>query len=238
MSNGNDPYASIGARIVGGGTIRGGQYDTAQKKAQADLEKQRIEIERQAEELRRLRATPEPKPPKSTAQMVREETQTAQAKELGSMAGKAQSGLPGAEQSAYEARLLLRQLLGHEGFSAAVGMPNPFKGGLGFTNVRGTPAAGFQAMLDQAKGGAFLQAIEKMKGSGAISKEEGEAATNAITRLKTGLSEADFRAAAADFDRVVAGGLDAARQKARMGAIPYSYEQLKAEQERRAARKR
>lgn len=37
MSNGNDPYASIGARIVGGGAIRGSQYDTAQQKAQADI---------------------------------------------------------------------------------------------------------------------------------------------------------------------------------------------------------
>jgi len=238
VSNGNDPYAAIGARVVGGGAIRGSQYDAAQAKAQADLEYQRTINARQQEELERLRKTPLPQAPKSSQQQVRETIQSERAKEVGQAVGKAEVGLAGAEQTAMEARRLLRQLMGHEGFSGAVGLKNPFKGGFGFMTIPGTSVAGFESLLGQAKGGAFLQAVEKMKGSGSLSEAEGKAATAAITRMSTSTSESDFRAAAADFDRIIAGGLDVTQKRARMGSLPYSYEQLRAEQERRAARKR
>lgn len=228
----------------GGGTIkqRATEADISQSGASAaqsaagaartraltpgEVEAQRTDIEYKQEQLRQLRKPPE--------QRSMEARAGERAKIIGSESAKAEFNLPNAEQSALTARQQLRQLMGHPGFSAAVGMPNPFYGGLGVGTIPGTPARGFTNMLGQLKGGAFLQAIESLKGSGAISEAEGDKATAAISRMETATSEADFRAAAADFDNTILNGLNIARQKSRMGGIPYSYDALKAEQERRA----
>lgn len=243
MTDKTDPYAAIGAKVVGGGTVRGSQFETGQRKADIELKQQilqnqqiQLQMQRQAEELARLRQTPPPQAPKPLAERESETRRINRAGIVGTEAGKAEFNLPNAEQNAMAARQKLRQLMGHSGFSAAVGAPNPFQGGLGFGTIPGTPARGFTTMLEQLKGGAFLQAIESLRGTGAISGPEGDKATSAIIRMSTATSEEDFRAAAADFDSTIEKGLAVARQKARMSGLPYSYEQLKAEQERRAAR--
>jgi len=91
------------------------------------------------------------------------------------------------------------QLLNHPGFSAVVGVPDPFKGGFGFYTVPASEARGAAALLEQVRGQAFLQAFETLKGAGQITEREGEAATAAITRMQSSLSEADFKKAAQDF---------------------------------------
>jgi hypothetical protein len=88
----------------------------------------------------------------------------------------------------------------HPGFKSAVGT----KGASSLWGFRekplaGTDAAGFMAMYDQVKGGAFLQAVQSMRGTGALSDTEGRAATSAITRMNAATSEADFIRAAQDF---------------------------------------
>lgn len=90
--------------------------------------------------------------------------------------------------------------------------------GLGANKVPGTGRFGFQNLVDQAKSGAFLSAIQQMRGMGALSNAEGSVATAAITRMDTALSEADFRKALADYRKIIETGL--ARAQGRVGAQP------------------
>lgn len=89
------------------------------------------------------------------------------------------------------------------GMQAVVGAPNPFKGGFGIFNLPGTPAADFQAKIDQLGGKQFLEAFESLKGGGQITQIEGEKATNAIARMQTSQSEEAFRAALNEFRDIV-----------------------------------
>lgn len=243
MTDKTDPYAAIGARVVGGGTVRGSQFETGQRKADVELQQQilrnqeiQLQMQRQAEELRRLQQTPPPQAPKPLAERESETRRINRAQLIGTEAAKVEKDIPRIEYTAVDARRKLRELLGHPGFSAAVGAPNPFQGGLGFGTIPFTPARDFSNRLDQLRGGAFLQAIQAMRGTGPVTNIEGDKATAALNRMKTSTSEAEFRAAAADFDQALANGVQISRQSARMGGLPYSYDQLKAEQERRAAR--
>lgn len=83
-----------------------------------------------------------------------------------------------------------------------------------FNAIPGSSGKGFQRKVDQATSGAFLTAIEQMKGMGALSNAEGQTATAAVTRMDTALSEEDFNAALADYERIVRQGVD--RAKARL----------------------
>jgi hypothetical protein len=83
----------------------------------------------------------------------------------------------------------------HGGFSSVVGAGIP---GLRF--IPGTQSADFDAMLDQVQGGAFLEAYEKLKGTGQITEIEGTKATDAITRMKRSSSEVGFVRAAREFE--------------------------------------
>jgi hypothetical protein len=107
-----------------------------------------------------------------------------------------------------EAVSLIDQMIGSEdgatakhpgfgGFVGAKGISSLF----GFMNkpISGTDAAGFSALYDQVKGGAFLEAVQKMKGSGALSDTEGKAAAGAITRMQAAQSEKEFIKAAKEF---------------------------------------
>ena len=202
----------------------------------ADLQAKYDKAERDREELDRLRRTPIPEAPKPIAEREMEQRRINRANVIGTESAKAEFNLPAVEATATDARRNLRALMGHPGFSAAVGLPDPFSGGFGpIGTVPGTTARGFVNRLDQLKGGAFLQAFNALKGAGAISEVEGKKATDALARMSTSTSEEDFRAAAADFDSVIANGVALSRGKARMGGLPYSKAQIVAEQERRAA---
>lgn len=62
-------------------------------------------------------------------------------------------------------------------------------------NVPGTPQRRFGARANQLEGQAFLQAFESLKGGGQITEIEGAKATQAIGRLDTAQSAADYRQA-------------------------------------------
>lgn len=62
-------------------------------------------------------------------------------------------------------------------------------------NIPGTPMYRFGARANQLEGQAFLQAFESLKGGGAITEIEGQKATQAIGRLSSAQSPADYRAA-------------------------------------------
>lgn len=203
-----------------------------EKKDLADLQRKYLDIQAEQLRLKQLRENP-PQKPKTSAQVAREATMVAAGKDVGSAGGKARAGIKAAETKAKRALDDLSTLMKHPGLEAAVGAPNPFKGGLGIGTVPGTSARGFTTLLDRVKAGAFLQALEAMKGTGAISEAEGKAATAALNSMSTATSEKDFKQAANDYARVITDGLSIARSNTSLGSIPYSREQLEAERQRR-----
>lgn len=96
--------------------------------------------------------------------------------------------------------------------------------GTGFSSygnaVRGTPGYDFQNLVEQAKSGAFLTAIDQLKGMGALSNMEGQAATAAVTRMDTATSKEAFLKAVADYRAIVERGRMKAQARINGGAAP------------------
>lgn len=86
--------------------------------------------------------------------------------------------------------------------------------------VPGTGGYDFSNKVEQAKSGAFLTAIQQMRGLGALSNAEGSAATAAITRMDTATSEEAFKAALDDYEKIVRQGIERAQ-----GRIPQAQPQ-------------
>ena len=85
---------------------------------------------------------------------------------------------------------------------------HPGKGqGTGFSSygnwIPGTSGKDFQNRVDQLKSGAFLSAIDELRGMGSLSNAEGQTATAAITRMDTATCQGEFNAALADFEEIV-----------------------------------
>lgn len=205
-----------------------------EKKSLADLQAAYLRNQAAALDLQRQRENP-PERPKTSMQTAREEGMVAQSKKVGAEAGTARARLPGAEVKSKRALDELSTLMKHPGFEAAVGLPNPFRGGFGIGTMPGTTARGFTNALDKVKAGAFLQAIEALRGTGAISEAEGKAATNALNNMSTATSENEFRRNANEYARVITDGLSVSRKTAEMGRTPFTREQLEAERKRRLA---
>jgi len=77
----------------------------------------------------------------------------------------------------------------------------------------GGKAAAFNAVLNQIKGKAFLEAYNTLKGGGQITEVEGQKATQAMARLDTAQSADDFLAALKEFRGVVANGVQRLQQQ-------------------------
>lgn len=106
------------------------------------------------------------------------------------------------------------ELIAHPGFETSVGAKGPTMGFGAFkTPISGTDAADFAARFEEIQGQSFLQAIENLRGMGALSNVEGETATKAIKRMGTTQSEAEFKAASRDFQDIIKRGVDRARVK-------------------------
>jgi hypothetical protein len=210
---------------------------TAEASKLADLQAKYDKAERDAEDLRRLKATPLPQAPKTPAQQASEAYGNKRAAVLGEQAATKEFSLPRMRDISQRALDEGVNLLKHPGFEAAVGMPNPFKGGLGVGTVPFTPARDFNNALDSVKRGAFMQAYEQLRGAGAISGPEGIAATEALANMNTATSEVQFKRELQRFMNIVASGMKVAEKQSRMGAAPFSYDQLAAEKQRRAAAK-
>ena len=88
--------------------------------------------------------------------------------------------------------------------------------------IPGTSGKDFQNRVDQLKSGAFLSAIDELRGMGSLSNAEGQTATAAITRMDTSTSEEEFNAALDDYEAIVKLGRDRAakRLKAPEDAAP------------------
>ena len=130
-------------------------------------------------------------------------------------AADARVNLPKAENQAQDALNLINSIGNDPGLSTVVGAPNPLQGRIPFIgNVVGSPAADFQAKLDQLGGKQFLEAFEALKGGGQITEVEGKKATSAIARMQTSQSEKAFKEALGELKGIVQRGVEGARSKA------------------------
>lgn len=219
------------------GPAAGASQPTVPERADlVDLQKKYLDIKKADLDYKRALANP-PQPNLTPAQKAEAQRQQSRANVIGTGSAKAELNLPQLETSANTAINLVSEMLKHPGFQASVGAPNPFKGGLGIGTVPWTPARDFVNRLEQAQGGAFLQAREGLKGAGQVTDFEGKKAEQAMSGMKTATSEEEFRRAAQDYVNAIANGVKIARKVARMGAVPYTYDQLMAEKARRSGGK-
>ncbi len=232
-NNTNDPYAGLGVTIA----PRSAAAANKEAATLADLREKYLDAERKRLDLERLRATPLPQAPKPAAVQAREKMMAARAQKLAESAAAKEFSLPVIEQNAKNAFKTAQDLLKHPGFTAATGMPNPFRGGFGIGNVPGTRAGDYATALKSAMSEAFIPAFESLKGAGAITEPEGQAALKGLANLGTGMSEDQFKRELQRYVDKIAQGVQNARKQASMGGSPFSYEDLQRERARRAGRK-
>ncbi|WP_117195125.1 glycoside hydrolase family 24 protein [Rhizobium terrae] len=130
----------------------------------------------------------------------------------GKTAAERQASAPGDYQAGVNALGLIEDI-----------RKDPYKSrGTGFSSygnmIRGTGGFDFQRKVDQAKSGAFLTAIQQLRGLGALSNAEGDAATKALNRLDTSASEEGFNAALDAYETIVRQGIAKAQQNLPNGA--------------------
>jgi hypothetical protein len=136
-------------------------------------------------------------------------------KEEGTQIAAAQLALPSAVAQANEALRLTNELKTHKGrdnpifWHSAAGAYLPDSAIPGNTDAR--DAVG---ILNQIKGGAFLEAFKALKGGGAITEVEGKKATDAIARMDRSQSRAEFDRALSDYQGILKLGIDRANQLA------------------------
>jgi hypothetical protein len=130
--------------------------------------------------------------------------QTAQGSAEGKVAGEGIATAAGDLQAADQALNILDQIETSPYLERGTGL-------LSLGNmIPGTGGYDFQNIVDQAKNGAFLQAVQQMRGLGALSNAEGSAATAAITRMDTATSKEAFLKALNDYRSFI----EAGRQRA------------------------
>lgn len=80
-------------------------------------------------------------------------------------------------------------------------------------NIPGTDAREFQIEVERLKAGAFLTAIDQLKGMGALSNAEGQTATAAVAALDPNGTEEGFLKRLAEYEEIVNRGLERARNR-------------------------
>lgn len=84
----------------------------------------------------------------------------------------------------------------------------------------GTGGYDFEQLVNQAKSGAFLTAIQQLKGMGALSNAEGQTATAAVTRMNPRMSKEAFLKALQDYRAIVERGRMKASQLIQQAPMP------------------
>ena len=84
--------------------------------------------------------------------------------------------------------------------------------------IPGSAGKSFDLKVEQAKAGAFMTAIQQLRGMGALSNAEGQTATAAVTRLNTADTEEGFLAALNDYERVIRSGMERAQGRINKGS--------------------
>lgn len=115
---------------------------------------------------------------------------------------------------------LINQIKNHPALESGTG----FFAGVGGNAIPGTPNFDFQNLVEQAKSGAFLSAIQQMRGMGSLSNAEGQAATQAVTRMNTATSKEAFLKAVEDYESIVLKGVASAQRRGGSSPSPIQVE--------------
>lgn len=128
-------------------------------------------------------------------------------KGIGESQGKAVASAPADIQAGQNALDILDKVEKHPYLERGTGFSSLLN------SVPGTGGHDFANLVEQAKSGAFLQAIQQMRGLGSLSNAEGGAATAAITRMNTSTSQEAFLEALSDYRRIVKQGIARAQSR-------------------------
>lgn len=135
-------------------------------------------------------------------------------KALGQARGEAAASAAGDLQAGLNAKALIEQIKTSPYLDRGTGMSSVL------SNIPGTGGYDFQNLVDQAKSGAFLTAIQQMRGLGALSNAEGGAATQAVTRMNTATSKEAFLKAVEDYEAIIDQGIARAQSRMPAGGAP------------------
>lgn len=127
----------------------------------------------------------------------------------GKASGEAAAAAPGDIAAGQTALSVIDQIRTSPELEWATG----FSAGIGGNKIPGTGRFDFQNLVDQAKSGAFLTAVQEMRGLGSLSNAEGGAATQAITRMNTATSKDAFLKALSDYEAIVVRGMERAQAR-------------------------
>lgn len=131
-----------------------------------------------------------------------------EAKTRGAAAAAAEIAAPADIASAETTLGYIASLRDHPGRATGSGASS-FLG-----SIPGTNAREFQIEVERLKAGAFLTAIDQLKGMGALSNAEGQTATAAVAALDPGGTEEGFLKRLAEYEELVNRGLERARKRA------------------------
>lgn len=131
-------------------------------------------------------------------------------KVTGETAAQAAIDLPAVESNADAIIAAINQVAEHPGRSTATGASRM----TGRHMVPGSKGYNFDAKLANLQGKVFKEAFQAMKGAGAITEQEGQAAERAITNLDAAQSEDQFLAALNDLKAEINRLREIARGKA------------------------
>lgn len=127
---------------------------------------------------------------------------------LGKERAEVAASLPAVETTSQRALDTIDAIRNHPGKKWGVGVTGIIPG------IPGSTQKGFVTLVDQAKGQAFLEAFNSLRGGGQITEAEGRKATDALARLDRAQRPEDFDAALKDYEDVIRKGLDTARKRA------------------------
>ena len=140
----------------------------------------------------------------------------ATATKQGEVIGTNLGALPAAMSSIEQGIKTLDTLASHPGRPDATGAMAVLPG------VPNTRQRAFIKLHDQVKGQSFLAAYQTLKGGGAITKEEGEKATDAINRLDRAMTKEDYNEAIKDLRDVMLSAHANTQRSAGLKPVPYS----------------
>lgn len=138
----------------------------------------------------------------------------AAATEKGKAAAEAEIAAPGDVATADQTLAYIDSLRSHPGREAATGMDS-FR-----SAVPGTDARDFAIENKRLASGAFLTAINELRGMGALSNSEGQTATAAIAALETEGTEGGYLKRLAEYEEIVKLGRERAARRVTADGSP------------------
>lgn len=133
---------------------------------------------------------------------------TERGKAIGTAQGEAITGEGAAVQKAMQGISLIESIVNDPALGSITGM---IQGRMPPLTQAGTDLS---VKIDQLQGQAFLEAFESLKGGGAITEREGQAAQAAIARLNRAQSEGEYVRALRELQGILQLGVRRAQEKA------------------------